>query len=287
MQKDEILKYYVVADTHGYYNEMVEALTEKGYYADTTPHKLIMCGDLFDRGSQNKEIEKFVLDLLDRNEVILIRGNHEDLLVSFVETLPSMGELDIKYSHDQTNGTVDTVRQIIGASMNKMVLYPDHVSQQMKQSGVFTRILPAMRNYYETAKYIFVHGWIPSDASGFGGRGLWFHYKADWREDDAAGWAYARWYNGMLAAHLGDIEPGKTIVCGHWHASYGHANFEEKGTEFGKDADFSPYYGEGIIALDACTIHSKKVNCIVIEDDELPDNQPNKTEKEQQRTRED
>ena len=63
LQKDEILKYYVVADTHGYYNEMVEALTEKGYYADTTPHKLIMCGDLFDRGSQNKEIEKFVLDL--------------------------------------------------------------------------------------------------------------------------------------------------------------------------------------------------------------------------------
>ena len=182
-----------------------------------------------------------------------------------------MSELDIRYSHDQTNGTVDTVLQITGSSMNKMVLYPDFVSKQMKQSGVFTKILPAMKNYYETQRYIFVHGWIPSDASGFGGQGLWFNYKVNWREDDPIGWAYARWYNGMLAAHQGDVEPGKTIVCGHWHASYGHSHFEEKGSEFGADADFSPYYADGIIALDACTIHSKKVNCIVIEDDELQD----------------
>ncbi len=267
------MKYYVVADTHGFYKEMVEALTEKGYYSDTSPHKLIMCGDLFDRGPQNKEIAQFVLDLLSRDEVILIRGNHEDLLVSFVETLPSMSESDIRYSHDQTNGTVDTVRQITGATMSKMAISPELVSKQMKRSRVFTTILPAMKNYYETAHYIFVHGWIPSDAQGFGGQGLFFNHKADWRDDDSVGWAYSRWYNGMLAAHQGDIEPDKTIVCGHWHASYGHAHFEGKGSEFGDDADFSPYCAEGIIALDACTVHSRKVNCIVIEDDEITENQ--------------
>ena len=40
-----------------------------------------------------------------------------------------------------------------------------------------------------------------------------------------------------------------------------------KGGEFENDPDFSPYYGEGIIALDACTAFSKKVNCIVIDDE--------------------
>ena len=30
--------------------------------------------------------------------------------------------------------------------------------------------------------------------------------------------------------------------------------------------DFSPYYGPGIIAIDACTAFSGKVNCLVIED---------------------
>ena len=61
-------------------------------------------------------------------------------------------------------------------------------------------------------------------------------------------------------------DENKTIVCGHWHTSYGHSKYEHKGTEFGEDADFSPYYGPGIIAIDACTAFSGKVNCLVIED---------------------
>ena len=58
----------------------------------------------------------------------------------------------------------------------------------------------------------------------------------------------------------------KTILCGHWHCSYGHATYERKGSEFGPDADFSPYSGPGVIALDACTAHSGKVNIVVLED---------------------
>lgn len=73
----------------------------------------------------------------------------------------------------------------------------------------------------------------------------------------------------MEAARQGVIEPNKTIVCGHWHASYGHAKIDGTCSEFGEDADFSPYYGKGIIALDACTVHSRKVNCIVLEDDPM------------------
>lgn len=72
------------------------------------------------------------------------------------------------------------------------------------------------------------------------------------------------WFNGMDAAQTAD--ENKTIVCGHWHTSYGHSKYEHKGTEFGEDADFSPYYGPGFIAIDACTAFSGKVNCLVIED---------------------
>jgi hypothetical protein len=49
-------------------------------------------------------------------------------------------------------------------------------------------------------------------------------------------------------------------------ADTGHSKYEHKGTEFGEDADFSPYYGPGIIAIDACTAFSGKSNCLVIED---------------------
>ena len=60
-------------------------------------------------------------------------------------------------------------------------------------------------------------------------------------------WSQARWTNGMEAAHSGVIECGKTIVCGHWHCSFGHANYEGKGSEFDQDADFAPYYADGMM----------------------------------------
>ena len=34
------MKYYVVADVHGFYDYMVRALTEQGYYTDEEPHKI-------------------------------------------------------------------------------------------------------------------------------------------------------------------------------------------------------------------------------------------------------
>ena len=81
-------------------------------------------------------------------------------------------------------------------------------------------------------------------------------------------WWQARWLNGMDAVRMVS-EEGKTIVCGHWHTSYGYSKYEGKGSELGADADFSPYSTSGIIALDACTARSGIVNCIVVEDDEL------------------
>lgn len=58
------MRYYVVADVHGFYTEMISALSEKGYFEDKSPHKLIICGDLFDRGVQNKKVEQFVAECL-------------------------------------------------------------------------------------------------------------------------------------------------------------------------------------------------------------------------------
>ena len=112
----------------------------------------------------------------------------------------------------------------------------------------------------EKQHYVFTHGWIPSIPN----RDKSYSYISSWREADREQWNRARWFNGMDAAQTAD--ENKTIVCGHWHTSYGHSKYEHKGTEFGEDADFSPYYGPGIIAIDACTAFSGKVNCLVIED---------------------
>jgi hypothetical protein len=62
--------------------------------------------------------------------------------------------------------------------------------------------------------------------------------------------------------------PDKTVVFGHWHCSTGWAKAEGC-SEFDEDAKFEPYYGDGFIAIDACTAHSGKVNVLVLEDEFL------------------
>lgn len=53
--------------------------------------------------------------------------------------------------------------------------------------------------------------------------------------------------------HYGVKEQNKTILCG-------------KGSQYDEDADHSPFYEDGIIAIEACTPLSKKINCLVLED---------------------
>ncbi len=245
----------------------VGALAERGYFADAGPHKIIICGDLLDRGDKCRQVIDFVAGLLDKGEVILIRGNHEDLLEDFVYNMRAYAEDNLRADNHNNNGTIKTVTDLTGATKEQLITSPGAIAAAMRQSAMFRKILPAMKDYYETRNYIFVHGWIPSTVIKRGNEERYL-YNAGWRDASAKEWEDARWYNGMLAAHQGAAEPGKTIVCGHCTASFGHSAFEGKGSEFGADADFSPYYGGGVICLDASTANSGKANCIVIEDEE-------------------
>ena len=47
------MRYYVISDVHSFYSETMQALSEKGFFEDKSPHKLNVCGDLFDRGSES------------------------------------------------------------------------------------------------------------------------------------------------------------------------------------------------------------------------------------------
>ncbi len=248
------MRYYVTADVHGYYTQLNNALTDAGFFTDPGPHKLIILGDLFDRGSEAAAMQDFVLQLMKEDLIIPIKGNHEDLYVSLVTDDEGKA-----YIHHVHNGTFDTALQLTGFDRVMARIRHWDFAAAGRRSPYFQKIIPKMLEYYETKHYIFVHGWIPCIYE----RGDYSCYS-DWRNAPKDEWDKARWFNGMDAAETSMEE--KTIVCGHWHASYGHVQFEHKGSEFGPDADFSPYYGDRIIAMDACTAESGKVNVLVLED---------------------
>lgn len=249
------MRYYVVSDVHGYYSQMKDSLEQAGFFDDITPHKLIMLGDIFDRGHEAKLLQQFVLEQMEQDNVILIRGNHEDLFEDLITT-----DAGMPYSYHKSNGTYGTALQLTGFDMVMASIRHYDFADAAKQTPFYKQIIPAMVNYYETEHYVFTHGWIPCIPNRDGS----FSSITEWRDADETEWKKARWYNGIDAAQTSDEI--KTVVCGHWHTSYGHCKYEKKGSEFGADADFSPYYANGIIAIDACTAHSGKVNCLVIDD---------------------
>jgi len=257
------MRYYVTADVHGFFREMKEALNEAGFFGEKEPHKLVICGDLFDRGEKALQMQEFILDLMERDEVILIRGNHEDLAEQLLNRWHMKSYLEPSHN---SNGTVDTVCQLTQHTLIDIFDMPDIVGRAFLKSPYIQTIIPAMRDYFETEHYIFTHGWIPCTPVKLSRGKTDYLYIEDWRQADEYAWNRARWINGMEAAAGGALEPGKTIVCGHWHTSYGHSRYEGDGGEFENNPNFSPYYGNGIIALDGCTSYSGKVNCIVIED---------------------
>ena len=257
------MKYYVVSDIHSYYDPLIHVLTKHGFFTDTLAHKLIICGDLFDRGKQAKQLQTFILELMEKDEVILIKGNHEDLLLDLINhwnnnlwTAP----------YNITNGTTSTIMQLTDTTYDDLDVNTNQVLAKLLKTPTLQRIIPSMVNYFETQNYIFVHGWIPCHTSKYGLNTNHYTYDPNWRNANKFQWDQARWINGMDAWANLVKENDKTIVCGHWHASYGHKHFHANGDEFGDTAQFSPFIDKGIIALDACCAYSNTINCIVIND---------------------
>lgn len=253
-------KFFVVSDIHSYYTPLKKALDEKGFDPHNEDHWLVVCGDAFDRGDESYELLKYLMQL---ERKVLIRGNHDDLL----EECCRRGWAEW---HDESNGTKKTIRDIGGVKS-----FSECCEITLNKTARYRELLI---NYLETKNYIFVHGWIPCEqyGEGYDPNKPWhqymktYKYKSDWRKCNDVEWEAARWINGIDRALDGIIEPGKTIVCGHWHCSLGHF-YDNKGktSEFKANAVWEPWYHDGCIAIDRCTAHTGEVNVLVIEDEFL------------------
>ena len=76
-----MIKYFAISDVHSFYNPMIEALLAKGFEQDNPDHKIILCGDLLDRGDDSIKVVEFCKNLAEQNRLIYVIGNHEDLFL--------------------------------------------------------------------------------------------------------------------------------------------------------------------------------------------------------------
>ncbi len=235
-------KLFVISDIHGHYSILKSALDEAGFEKDNENHWLICCGDYFDRGNENAEVLRYFERL---KRAVLLRGNHEDLLLKLLRT----GKV---LPHHRINGTMQTLENFFG----KYFIDPvDNTTDFSGKSRTVDRICAFIEetvDYFETEHYVFVHGWLPEKGAT----------EEERRNASNEDWEKARWEKWIT--HYKGNRPllDKTLICGHVPTFCGEhlgAN-RKKGS-----ADI--FYGNGLIALDAGTFDSKQINVLVLEEE--------------------
>lgn len=233
-------KLFVISDVHGHYTPMKEALDQAGFDKGNPDHLLICCGDYFDRGNENLEVLRFFEQLKHK---VLLRGNHEDMLLKLLQT----GKL---LPHHYINGTMSTLQNIFG----KYFVNPaDDTIDFSGKTRITDRICEFIKetvDYYETENYVFVHGWLPENAGTPEAR----------QKASCQTWEQARWvkwterYTGLPP--LAD----KTLICGHMPTFFAGAVDSDRSRDC---CDI--FYGNGLIAIDAGTADTKQVNVLVLD----------------------
>lgn len=276
------MKYFVISDIHSFYKPMKKALWQAGFRKTNKEHCLIVCGDVFDRGPDSRKVFAFLMSI-PKSRRIMIRGNHEDLMVEAINR-------GYFLRHDASNGTMNTVASIMnmedelydpstyGEKFHKLV---DKMIKGFKETDVYTFIKDKSNwnDWYELDnKYIFVHAFIPLKlVSGDIYDNPQLEYVPDWRVSATESMREdARWGNPAKIFDKGlfdeEAKAGKTLVCGHYHTSY---MYELLKGDFSKD-DCPIFYTPHFIGIDACTAYTKRANVLVIDGDDLYDQNGNK-----------
>lgn len=236
---------FVVSDIHGHYTLLKQALDGAGFDENDPAHLFVCCGDLFDRGSENRKVYDYVCRLKHK---ILILGNHDERLAKVLEEKRTG-------PYDEKNGGARTLEEFFGPyavdACGRLRLPPDGTL-----ADDLRRLLDSMLDYYETEHYVFTHGWLPLEPDSYQSI-----IRSDWREADAAAWHRARMQEWQLLYNTSTRLPDKTIVCGHRHTTFAHFFDPERAMN-----DSGIFYGRGMIAIDAGTVRSGRVNVLVLEE---------------------
>lgn len=257
------MKYFVISDIHNCYDETVKSLTDNHFDFLSQEHKIIFLGDAFEKGKQPKETYLFLQKMMSNGKLIWVRGNHDMELINAIKS---------KKLNKTNRNTAIALAQVFSPTISTKDS-DEVICNILSQNSFDIWIKDNSCNYFELDNYIFVHGYIPLDKG---------QYNSKWKMYSSEKWAGARKKCAVREIEKNNIRiPGKTVVCGHVGAYYGHIkenypNIEFDSREFKKIAAkitrskpfnyYCIYYGNGVISIDANAYDTGFMNCIVIEE---------------------
>ena len=240
------MRYFITSDIHSYYSVLKKELDKLGF--DKEKDTLITLGDNFDRGDESWKMYRFLYKLPN---VILVKGNHEDLLVELVER-------GYSESHDWHNKTSKTIYDIYKHYLEKDEhIWSTDPIEKIRETEFYRWITSNVWvDKVEFNNLILTHATIPNEL--------------------LPTWKDARWANPLI-----NRVNNKILICGHWFAYLAKK-------EYNKDMDeddeialyhginlpehklkyfYEPYIDKDLIMIDACTPLTKRCNVLIYDDE--------------------
>lgn len=236
---------FVCSDIHGQYDAWLDALIKSNINLQEG-NRLIILGDLIDRGPDSLACVEFAFELMNRypKQVTYLMGNHEKMLLDFLNNNPDSPDgyinLMIDGTHWYRNGGHAAVSSFLGdAELDRENFYAVRATLKKKHPDLIKRLneLP----YYKVDdenNCVYVHAGFRS------GRRLEEQYKEDML------WIREEFFRSFRPVE-GDVLEGKLIVHGHTPVQY-MPDYQGEGFYQGKHhicVDGGAALEEGVLVL--------------------------------------
>lgn len=223
MEKEKV---FVMSDVHGEFS-MMEEMLEKW---NREEEQLIILGDLADRGPNSKATLELAYHLVQVEDAIVIKGNHDDMLEKYLEEpLRNQG---LYYM----NGGGKTVASLLGEAVSNR----DHQKNAQAIKEKYPWLLPFLKSlsyFYEWKDYLFVHAGVDLTLD-------------DWRDSTERDFIWIR--EGFYDQQN---NTNKTIVFGHSVTANLHR----------ERANYDIWQsGDGLIGIDGGAVYGGKLHALVL-----------------------
>lgn len=178
---------FVIGDVHGQYDLMMNLL--KDY--DPRVHQLVFIGDLIDRGPKSVMCMRQAKQLVETDQAIYLKGNHEDYLLRFLADPEGVFERYL------LNGGKATIEGLLHQGATAEYSPTEMAMMIRSREKELIAFLEALPYVYEWNDYLCVHAGVNLALS-------------DWRNTTPHDFLWIR----EPFHHLPN-QTGKTIVFGH------------------------------------------------------------------------
>ena len=136
---EQMQKIFAVGDIHGCFEKLCELMDK--IPINMEQDQLLFIGDYIDRGPGSIEVLDYLIELEQRSPgIIFLKGNHEDMLQNYLD------------GSDRFTYLLNSGQQTLDAYLNNR-----KASEDYPVPAAHLEFLSALRMYYETKDYIFVH----------------------------------------------------------------------------------------------------------------------------------